>query len=449
MKQAIQAARQAFDHGVWPALTLAQRGIYLKKIAEGIRKAAKELAEIESLDTGKTIKQSTFIDVPTCADTFDHFSRMSDKVLTKDLSIDAPVKGTLIREPYGVVAAIIPWNYPLIMAAWKIAPVIIAGNTVVFKPSSAASASILLLGKIIKESGLPDGVVNIVSSSHHDAAIALVADDNVDLVSFTGGGETGRLIMKEAAKKPKKVILELGGKSPNIVFADCDKEAAVGGTLSAIFMNQGQMCTAESRLYVEEKIYGEFLNLLKEKTSTFKIGDALDYQTSFGPLINNEHRMKVLEYIDKAVKQGAKLECGGKIPSQLKEGAYIEPTILSNVNPDMDIVKEEIFGPVLLVMKFSSEDEAVLQANNSDYGLAASIWTKDKIKAERVAKQLKCCTVWINTYGGFYNEAPYGGYKKSGFGRELGEEGFLEYMQTKHICIDETPGGKPLVSSWF
>ena len=257
------------------------------------------------------------------------------------------------------------------------------------------------------------------------------------------------MIMREASKKPKKVILELGGKSPNIVFADCDMEAAVGGTLSSIFMNQGQMCTAESRLYVEENIYDGFLKQLKEKTLALKIGDALDYQTSFGPLINNEHRLKVLALIEEAVKQGARIECGGKIPSQLKDGAYIEPTILSHVTPDMSIVKEEIFGPVLLVMKFSSENEAISLANNSDYGLAASVWSKDKEKAQRVAKNLKCGTVWINTYGGFYNEAPYGGYKKSGFGRELGEEGFLEYTQTKHICSDETPGGKPLVSSWF
>jgi betaine-aldehyde dehydrogenase len=306
-----------------------------------------------------------------------------------------------------------------------------------------------MLGKIIVDSGLPEGVVNIVASSHRNVATALVSDDNVDLISFTGGSETGKFIMQEAAKKPKKVILELGGKSPNIVFADCDMEAALGGTLSGIFMNQGQMCTGESRLYVEEKIYGEFLKKLIERTLAFKIGDALDYQTTFGPLINNVHRENVLAFIEAAVRQGAKIECGGRVPAHLKDGAYIEPTILSNVTPDMDIVKEEIFGPVLLVMKFSSEDDAIAQANNSDYGLAASVWTKDKAKAQRVAKKLQCGTVWINTYGGFYNEAPYGGYKKSGFGRELGEEGFLEYTQVKHICSDETPGGKPLVSSWF
>lgn len=448
---AILAARNTFDDGSWSGLTFAQRGEYLIKIAQAIRDNAKELAELETLDTGKTNKQTTFIDVPTCADTFEYFGQIQNIETEKLNPVPQPVQSKTYYEPMGVVGCIIPWNYPLIMAGWKIAPALIAGNTVVFKPSSTASVSIMRLAEIIHETGLPDGVLNIVSSSDHSVGAELIENAMVNMISFTGGSETGQSLMRLAANTTKKISLELGGKSPNIVFDDCNFEATLGGTLSAIFMNQGQMCTAGSRLLLQDKIYDKFLAALIAKTKALKIGDASSYETQFGPLVSEDHRDKVLRYIEHAINDGAKLECGGKIPDDesLAKGFYIEPTILSNVDNNAMIAQEEVFGPVLSVIKFNSEEEVIKLANNSVYGLAAMIWTKDQEKANRIAKKLESGTVWINTYGGFYNESSFGGYKRSGFGRELGEEGVREYMQSKHVCIDETPGGKPLVSTWF
>ena len=307
------------------------------------------------------------------------------------------------------------------------------------------------LAQIIEEVGLPKGVLNIVTTSDHRVASELFSHPDVHMISFTGGAATGQEVMRLAAGTTKKLSLELGGKSPNIVFADCDREAALGGTMSAIFMNQGQMCTAGSRLLLEDKIYDEFIKRLVEKTKGLKIGEANSYETDFGPLISQEHRQKVLGYIEKGLKEGARLVCGGKIPqdSNLKNGFYLEPTIFTEVKNSMTIAQEEIFGPVLSVIKFAGIEEAIKIANDSKYGLAACVWTKDQKKADKVAKRLQSGIVWVNTYGGFYNEAPFGGYKQSGFGRELGLEGLLEYTQTKHICTDKTPGGRPLVSAWF
>ncbi len=451
VQKAIVYARKQFDGGTWRGMTIAERGIYLKRIAALIRKHAKELADLESSNIGKTLKQSSFIDVPTAADCFEYFGSLEDCCRDRVNPVDAPIQSLTAFEPMGVVACIIPWNYPLIMAAWKMAPALLAGNCVVFKPSSIGCASVMRLAQIIKESGLPPGVVNIVTTTDKDAARLLVTDKDVDMVSFTGGTETGREIMRLASATTKKLSLELGGKSPNIVFADCDLEAAVGGTMSAIFMNQGQMCTAGSRLLLEESIYEKFMKLLVEKTKKLKIGNALDYQTEFGPVISKEQQQKALKYIEEAVKQGVKIVCGGKVPQgeEFRKGFYIEPTILENVTNDMKVAREEIFGPVLAVIKFTDERQAVSIANDSDFGLASCVWTKDLTKANRVAGQIQAGTVWINTYGGFYNAASFGGYKQSGFGRELGAEGLLEYMQSKHICVDQTPGGEPLVANWF
>ncbi|MCB9771273.1 MAG: aldehyde dehydrogenase family protein [Candidatus Omnitrophica bacterium] len=451
MKDAIASARYAFDCGEWSGFKPEDRGKYLAQFANLIRENAKLLAELEMLSTGKTLKHTTFIDVPTCADTFEYFAGAGALLNDVPNPVSGPVKSVTAYEPMGVVGSIIPWNYPLIMLAWKIAPALLAGNTVVLKPSSLASVSIAKFAEIIEQAGLPKGVLNIVTTSRHEVAEVLVKSKSVDMISFTGGTETGKEIMKMCSETTKKLSLELGGKSPTIIFEDCDLETAVGGTMSAIFINQGQMCTAGSRLLIDEKIAEPFLRLLVEKTKSLKIGPATSYETDFGPLINVAHRDKVLECIKKGIKEGAVVLCGGKIPEseELKSGAYIEPTILSKVNNQMTVAREEIFGPVLVVMKFKDEDEAVLVANDSSYGLAASVWSKDLVKANRVAKKLQCGTVWINTYGAFFNEAPFGGYKQSGFGRQLGLEGLLAYTQSKHICIDQTPGGRPLVAAWF
>lgn len=448
VQKAIYAARAQFEKGEWKKLSVAERGIYLKRIAQVVREHAKELAELETLSAGKTSKQSTFIDVPTCAEVFEYFGSISDAFKDKTNAVSSPVKSVTAFEPVGVVGAIIPWNYPLIMFAWKVAPALIAGNSIVFKPSRLACVSILRLAQLMEKIGLPQGVLNIITTSDHNAAMELVRNSEVNMISFTGGTETGKEIMSAASATTKKVSLELGGKSPAIVFADCDFDAALGGVMSSIFMNQGQMCTACSRLLVEDKIYDKFLNALIEKTKKLKIGPADDYQTDFGPVISREHRDKILKAIEAAKKEGAQLACGGQIVD-IGKGFYVQPTIFVNVSNKMALAQEEIFGPVLAVMKFSDFNSAIEMANDSKYGLAASIWTRDLNKANDVARKLEAGLIWINTYGGFYNEASFGGYKQSGHGRELGLEGLLEYTQSKNICIDQTPGGMPLVSSWF
>ncbi|MBI3314701.1 MAG: aldehyde dehydrogenase family protein [Candidatus Omnitrophica bacterium] len=454
---AVNAARLAFDHGRWPQMATVERGKFLLRIAGLIRENAKELADLECRSTGKTIKHATFIDVPACADTFEHFGNFATPFNNETMEIPSPHLPAgqaglclISREPVGVVAAIIPWNYPLIMAAWKIAVALLAGNTVVLKPSPTACAAVMALAKIIAQVGLPKGVLNIISSSRAQAGRDLVSHPQVDMISFTGSTETGKEVMAQAAKSIKKLTLELGGKSPNIVFADCNMEAAVGGALASIFMNQGQMCTAGSRLLVEDKIYKTFVEQLVKRAQTLNIGPADSFETEFGPLVNTAHRDAVLRLIEQGKKEGAKLACGGKIPAHTNpKGAYIEPTILINVRNHMTIAQEEIFGPVLCVMPFTSVDEAVHLANETKYGLAAMVWTQDLVKANGVAKRLRCGTVWINTYGAFDNAVPFGGYKQSGFGRELGQEGLHEYTQIKTVTTDQTPGGKPLVTSWF
>jgi len=378
VQMAISAARLGFDHGRWPQMSIAERGVFLVKIASLIRENAKELADLECASTGKTIKHTTFIDVPTCADTFEHFGNLSGSLINETMKSSTAVLSIIEREPIGVVACIIPWNYPLIMTAWKLAPVLLTGNTVVFKPSPAACASVMLLAKLAAQAGLPKGVLNIISSSRAEAGQELVASPEVDMVSFTGSTKTGEAVMALASKGVKKLTLELGGKSPNIVFADCDIDAAIGGSLSAIFMNQGQMCTAGSRLLVEDKIYQEFVEKLVARAKSLKIGPADNFETEFGPLVSVEHRNSVLKFIEKGKQEGAKLACGGVIPNgpghsllsdQIRsKGAYLEPTIFTNVRNSMHIAQEEIFGPVLCIIPFRSSEEAIHIANDTKYG---------------------------------------------------------------------------------
>lgn len=454
VNRAVEAARRSFDDQWFSGeSTIEQRTSELLKVAQLIREHAKELADLESRNTGKTLKQTTFIDIPTAADTFEYFSNQADALGSERIAVTAPTLCLAEREPMGVVVAIIPWNYPLIMAAWKIAPALLCGNNVILKPSPLASLSIMRLAQIIAEAGLFKGALSVIASSRPKSGAELAGHLDVDMVSFSGGTSTGQQVMRAAAATTKKVVLELGGKSPNIIFADCDFDAALGGALTGIFMNQGQMCTAGSRLLVQDSIYEDFVAKLVERAKILKIGNAMDFQTEFGPVISQEQRDKLVAFVDQAKKEGARLLCGGTIPKMddpaTAQGFYFEPTIFGDVDNSMTIAQEEVFGPILCVIRFKDEAEAVRIANDSKYGLAAMIWTKNQPKAQRVARNLRCGTVWINTYGAFANETPFGGYKQSGFGRELGREGLLEFTQIKHVCIDQTPGGKPLVSAWF
>jgi len=378
VQMAVQAARLAFDHGRWPQMSAAERGEYLVKIAGLIRENAKELADLECASTGKTTKHTTFIDVPTAADCFEHFGHLPAHLIKETFkhSVDT-VRSSFQREPVGVVVTIIPWNYPLIMSVWKLAPALLAGNAVILKPSPVACASVMLLAKLASQVGLPKGVLNIIASSRPEAGAELVAAPEVDMVSFSGSTKTGEAVMALAARGVKKLTMELGGKSPNIVFADCNMEAALGGAMSAIFMNQGQMCTAGSRLLVEDKIYKEFTEKLVARAKNLKIGPADSFETEFGPLVSIEHRNRVLQFIEKGKQEGAKLACGGKVPDINPKGAYIEPTIFTNVRNTMSIAQEEIFGPVLCVIPFTSVEEAIHLANDTKYGLAAMVWSQD------------------------------------------------------------------------
>ncbi|HAJ56438.1 MAG TPA: aldehyde dehydrogenase [Candidatus Omnitrophica bacterium] len=448
LERAITAARRAYDEGDWPKFSTFERGQYLIRIAHLIRESAYDLSRIETADTGKTSKQTTFIDIPVAANSFEYFAGAAVEVKGETLNIPAPALSYTLREPVGVVGAITPWNYPFLMAAWKIASSIILGNTVVFKPSREASLSCLELAKILERAELPKGVVNIVTGEGAVLGEALASSMDVDMLTFTGSTEVGRSVMRAAASNLKRLTLELGGKSPNIVLADCDLETAANGSLCAIFMNQGQMCVAGSRLIVEEKIYDKFLELLVAKTKKLKIGDPADPATDIGPLITEKQKKRVLDYISIGKKE-ARLVVGGGVPAGLNKGYFVEPAIFADVRNDSRIAQEEIFGPVLCVLKAKDADEAVRIANDTDYGLAGMLWTKDLARATSIARSLRCGTVWVNTFGGFYNEAPFGGYKQSGFGRELGKEGLLEYTQVKHVNVDLTPGGKTLVASWF
>lgn len=452
VESALEAARFAFDSGPWPKLSLNERKAVLSKISSGILEKAGELANLETLNTGKPIKESTFMDIPSSAKTFEHIANNLEKYLEEDSpQVAADAKCKLLREPRGVVVLIIPWNYPLLIASWKLASALGAGNTVVLKPSSLTPLTVLELAAIINDSGLPKGAVNIINGSGEKIGKSLCSDRRADMISFTGSNEVGRQIIEDSAENPKKLIMELGGKSASIILKDVDLDVAVNSSLCSIFLNQGQMCTAMSRIFVEDKIYDEFLANFIEKTKRIKLGNGMDYETQIGPLISDAHRKKVVTCVEKAKKEGAKLVCGGKIPESLalKNGFFFEPAVFTDATSNMHIFKEEVFGPVACISKFSNYDEAVESANNSDFGLAASIWTKDLATAEDLAGKINAGTVWVNTYGMFYNEVPYGGFKQSGFGKELGKEGFFEYTRLKSLVIDKAQDSKPLVNYWY
>jgi len=449
--KAVKAARAAFDQGEWPRMSYQDRGDILRQIAQLVREKASDLARLETLDNGKPIKESTLIDIPTAADTFESFASMAGELKGETIPVTPPAVSYTRYEPIGVVAQIIPWNYPLLMAAWKLAPALLAGNTVVLKPSTLTSLTALELAQLMEETDIPPGVVNVVTGPGSEIGRALATSPQVDKIALTGSTNTGREVMGLAASNMKKITLELGGKSPTIVLKDADLEAALNGTLATIFLNQGQMCVAGSRLLVHQDIHEEFIQRLVAKAEKIKLGNGLDPETTMGPLISKEHREKVLGYISSGVKQGAKLASGGKVPEGdiFEKGFFLEPTIFDKVDNGMEIAQEEIFGPVLSVLTFSTLEEAVSLANATRYGLAGSVWTRDLHQANYIAEGVRAGTIWINTYGSFFNEVPFGGYKESGLGRELGKAGLKEYTELKSITMDLSPGQRSLITKWY
>jgi betaine-aldehyde dehydrogenase len=440
---AVAAARAAFDGGPWRALAARDRGTLLFKIAEAIRARAQAFAETDARNMGKPIVEAEF-DVSDAAHCFEYYGGLATKIHGETLEVPDNALSMVVREPVGVVGQIIPWNYPLLMAAWKLAPALAAGCTAVLKPAEQTPLSALMLAEIFEAVELPPGVVNIVTGGGPVAGAALVSDPRVDKIAFTGGLDTGRLVIKSAADTIKRMSIELGGKNPNIVFADADFEAAVDGALFGAFANQGEVCSAGSRLLVQRSIYDRMLTALADKASRIRLGDPMDRETKMGPLVTREHREKVLGYIDVGRREG-RLLTGGGVPSHggLARGWFVEPTIFADVDNKARIAQEEIFGPVLTVIPFDDEAEAVRVANDTPYGLAGAVWTRDVYRGIRVLKQIRAGILWLNTYHPTYNEAPWGGYKQSGFGRELGPYGLEHYLETKQINLNlsEAPIG--------
>ncbi|MBK5501393.1 aldehyde dehydrogenase family protein [Peribacillus sp. TH14] len=436
-RQAIGAARRTFDSGEWSELPTVERAQYLRAIADKLDEKAEEIALLETLDQGKPLNESE-IDVADAAACFRYYAGMITQPDGQTFHVADPMQAMVVREPVGVCALIVPWNFPLLMSVWKIAPALAAGNTIVFKPSEVTPVSAMKLFEILEEVGLPKGVANMVLGPGRVVGNELAESDLVDKVSFTGGTETGRNIMKAAAGNIKKISLELGGKSPNIVFADADIETAIDCTLIGIFFNQGEVCSAGSRLLLEESIHDEFIERLVERAQKIVVGQGKDRETEMGPLVSKQHLEKVLSYIEIGKQEGARLVCGGNRITEngFDKGYFVEPTIFVDTNPDMRIVQEEIFGPVLVVQKFKTEAEAIELANGTAFGLAAGVFTQDGAKGLRVIKKMRAGITWVNNYGPTYNEAPWGGYKQSGIGRGLGTFGLDEFMEVKQININ-------------
>ncbi len=433
--RAVVAARKAFDAGPWPGMPAAEREKVLWRIAELLEKRIDEFAMLETLNAGKPLAESKGVEMAVCLEVLRYYAGFATKITGETL----PAKGAslvyTLRQPVGVVAAITPWNFPLLLAVWKIAPALAAGNTIVHKPASLTPLTALRFGEICLEAGLPKGVLNVVTGAGSTAGRALVTHPGVDKVAFTGETATGKAILRDAADTLKRVSLELGGKSPNIVFADADLDAAARGAVTGIFYNKGEVCCAGSRLLVEESAHDALLEKLQARVKKLTVGDPLDPKTRMGPLISRGQLEKVEGYVEAGKREGAKLVCGGDRPP-LPKGFYFNPTVFDGVSNEMKIAREEIFGPVLATIPFKGLEEAVARANDTVYGLSAAVWTRDVKKAHQMARAIKAGTVWVNTYNMFDATAPFGGVKQSGFGRELGREALELYTQVKTVWVD-------------
>src|SRR3954466_6106003 len=432
--RAVAAARKAFG-GPWRKMSPSDRGKLIWKLADLLEKHQEEFATLETLDNGKPLTISKAADVPLAIDCFRYMAGWATKIEGNTIPFSKPGRyhAYTLREPLGVVGQIIPWNFPLLMAAWKLGPALAAGCCVVLKPAEQTPLSCLRLGELIQEAGIPDGVVNIVPGYGETAGAALAAHPDVDKIAFTGSTEVGKLIVHAAAGNLKKVTLELGGKSPNIVFDDADLNKATAGAANAIFFNHGQCCCAGSRLFVEDKIFDKVVEGISESAKKIRVGPGMNPDTQMGPLVSDEQFRRVCGYMEAGLNEGAKAVVGGKKVGN--RGYFVEPTVLVNTNPKMKVVQEEIFGPVVTAMPFKSLDEIASEANNTAYGLAAGIWTKDIAKAHSLANKLKAGTVWINCYNVFDAAMPFGGYKQSGWGREMGKEALELYTETKAVCV--------------
>jgi aldehyde dehydrogenase (NAD+) len=434
VEKAVRAARAAFDQGPWRKTTASERGRLLHRLADLIETHSDELARLETIDNGKPLTVAKTVDVAKTVACYRYFAGWADKVQGKTIPIDGDFFCYTRHEPIGIVGQIIPWNYPMLMQAWKLAPALATGNTVVMKPAEQTPLSALRIGELILEAGFPDGVVNLLPGFGPTAGAAIAHHMDVDKVAFTGSTEVGRLIMEAAAKSNlKRITLELGGKSPNIIFADTDLDEAVEGAHMGLFVNQGQSCCAGSRVFVEEDIYDAFVEKSVARARKRVVGDPFDPRTNQGPQVDRTQFDRVMGYIESGHREGATVACGGDRVGD--RGYFIQPTVFTNVQDDMQIAREEIFGPVMSVIAFKNVEEVITRANRTNYGLAAGVWTRDIKKAHAIANGVRAGTVWVNCYHVLDTRAPFGGFKQSGIGRELGEYGLVEYTEVKTVTM--------------